>query len=427
MTTILIVDDNFQNLYMLETIIKSSGYKVISAKNGAEALDLGRENSPDLIITDILMPVMDGFELCRLWKADDQLKHVPFIFYTATYTDPKDEQLALDLGAEKFIIKPQQPEVLVQIVNDILNEYSKREFVSQEKPLGEEMEVLREYNAVLFHKLETKVLQLERELTKRKNAQRSLLQLNEELEARVDERTKSLKDAHEKIIRQEKLAAIGKLAGSLSHELRNPLGVISNSIYYLNMKLSMADENIKKHLDFIQNQSTRATKIINDILDLARMKPGESFNVDLHTLLNETLEQIQAPENVIVKINYDDTIPKVWFDPITIQQAFLNIITNAFQAMPDGGELEIRTSLNQDMIEIAFKDTGVGIPEENLPRLFEPLFSTKVNGIGLGLSITKEIIEICKGTIEVESVVGIGSTFTIKMPVPDNEIQTEGK
>jgi signal transduction histidine kinase len=417
MMNILIVDDNFQNRYVLETLLKASGYKAILAKNGAEAFELAREVPPDLIITDILMPVMDGFQLCRLWKADDQLKHIPFVFYTATYTEPKDEQLALSLGAERFIVKPQQPEVLIQMVRDVLDEYGNGKLVPLEKPLGEEMEILRKYNAVLFHKLEKKVLQLEREVTERKNAQEALVRLNSELEARVEERTKELKDAVKKMIEQEKLVVIGKLARSISHELRNPLGVISNSIYFLNMRLPTAEEKVKKHLALIQNQSTRATKIINDLLDVTRMKPRECCNVNLHSLLKLTLELIPAPEKIVVRTNFAHSIPDVFIDPRTIQQAFLNVITNAFQAMVTGGELEIKTSIHQGMVEVAFKDTGLGIPKEILPRIFEPLFSTKVNGIGLGLPIAKEIIESINGSIEVESADGIGSTFIFKIPV----------
>ncbi|OPY43764.1 MAG: response regulator PleD [Methanoregulaceae archaeon PtaU1.Bin222] len=113
MTRVLIADDNQRNLYLLEAIMKGNGFEVVSARNGAEALAAAKRDPPDIIVTDILMPVMDGFELCRRWKADPVLAPVPFIFYTATYTDPKDEQFARSLGAERFLIKPQKPDVLV--------------------------------------------------------------------------------------------------------------------------------------------------------------------------------------------------------------------------------------------------------------------------------------------------------------------------
>ncbi|MEX2684884.1 MAG: response regulator [Candidatus Sigynarchaeota archaeon] len=417
MTDILIVDDNEQNRYLLETMLGTAGFNVKSARNGVEALDLARKAPPDLIITDILMPVMDGFQLCRLWKMDDQLKHVPFIFYTATYTEPKDEQFALSLGADRFITKPQDPEVLFQMIQELLKEFNKGILIPARKLLGEEMEILRKYNEVLFHKLEKKVMQLESEIAERKKAQESLARLNLELESRVEARTKELKDAVTKMVQQEKLVTIGKLARNLSHELRNPLGVISNSIYFLSMKLVTADEKIKKHLSIIQDQAARATKIIDNLLEITRLKPGEQKKVDLHALLKETMQMVQVPEKITVKTNFTASNAEIQADPRALQQAFLNIITNAFQAMADGGELEIKTSKTGDMIDIAFKDTGDGIPAEHIPRLFEPLFSTRVNGIGLGLTIAKEIVESVKGKIEVESAVNVGSTFMIRIPL----------
>lgn len=158
MKRILIADDNAENLYMIETLLKGNGYEVLSAKNGAEALELALKNPPDIIVTDILMPVMDGFALCRQWKSDDLLKRIPFVFYTATYTEAKDEEFALSLGAERFIVKPQKPELLLNDIKAVLEE-CKTCFV--EHPLGEEMEFFRQYNEVLFRKLEKKISDLE--------------------------------------------------------------------------------------------------------------------------------------------------------------------------------------------------------------------------------------------------------------------------
>jgi len=120
MEHILIVDDDAQNTYLLQSILSGSGYRVTAAANGAEALEKVRAELPDMIVADILMPVMDGFELCRAWRADELLKDVPFVFYTATYTDPRDEQLAMRLGADRFLVKPQEPDVLLATLQDVL-------------------------------------------------------------------------------------------------------------------------------------------------------------------------------------------------------------------------------------------------------------------------------------------------------------------
>jgi PAS domain S-box-containing protein len=157
---VLIVDDNSTNLYMLETLLKGYGFEVISAENGEDALDKAILNPPDLIVTDILMPVMDGYALCREWKADDTLKHIPLVFYTATYTGSKNEDFALSLGAERFIIKPQEPDKLMNILKEVLEEnYVVKQVAT--KPFEEEMEFFRQYNEILFSKLEKKMLDLE--------------------------------------------------------------------------------------------------------------------------------------------------------------------------------------------------------------------------------------------------------------------------
>ena len=157
---VLIVDDNSTNLYMLESLLKGHGMEVTSAENGKDALDKARLNPPDLIISDILMPVMDGYTLCREWKSDERLKHIPFVFYTATYTEPKDEDFAVSLGADRFILKPQEPDILINILKEVLKDnYAVRQV--EPKPLGEEMELFRQYNEILFNKLEKKMVDLE--------------------------------------------------------------------------------------------------------------------------------------------------------------------------------------------------------------------------------------------------------------------------
>jgi len=174
MTRILIADDNRQNLYLLETVLKSRGHEVVSARNGIEAIELAVKNPPDLIVTDILMPGMDGFELCRRWRAHELLNQIPFVFYTATYTDLKDEQFALSLGADRFLIKPQQPEVLIQVVEEVLAKPRKTRQASRKKSPENETKVLQKYNEVLFRKLEKKVKQLEEVIEKQQKAETEL-------------------------------------------------------------------------------------------------------------------------------------------------------------------------------------------------------------------------------------------------------------
>jgi PAS domain S-box-containing protein len=157
---VLIVDDNSTNRYLLKSLLEGEDFDVVAAENGQVALDSAHADPPGLIVSDILMPVMDGYMLCRKCKADDQLRQIPFIFYTATYTEPKDEKFALSLGADRFVIKPQEPEILLNVLQEVWEKRSEAK-PAVPKPLGKEMEFFRQYNEILFRKLEEKMSDLE--------------------------------------------------------------------------------------------------------------------------------------------------------------------------------------------------------------------------------------------------------------------------
>ncbi|HNZ10490.1 MAG: Blue-light-activated protein [Deltaproteobacteria bacterium ADurb.Bin151] len=188
MKKVLIVDDVAENRYILEKVLGGHQMEVMSAQNGQAALDKAYANPPDLIISDILMPVMDGYTLCKIWKSDDHLKNIPFIFYTATYTDPKDETFAKNLGADLFIIKPQEPNVIIETIKEIIEKDHVVQS-AQYQPLGSEMEFFRQYNEILFRKLEKKVLDLEllnrrlnQEIEKHKQTEEKLFKLSQSIE-----------------------------------------------------------------------------------------------------------------------------------------------------------------------------------------------------------------------------------------------------
>jgi PAS domain S-box-containing protein len=153
MSQILIVDDNHQNLYLLEKLLRHHGHEVTTAHDGIEALDAAHRVSHDLVITDILMPKMDGFSLCRKWKEDEQLKDTPLVFYTATYTEPQDKTFALSLGADRFILKPEDNESFLKIMHEVLTEHDRGKSSAPSTPLADETSYLREYNETLVRKL----------------------------------------------------------------------------------------------------------------------------------------------------------------------------------------------------------------------------------------------------------------------------------
>lgn len=256
-----------------------------------------------------------------------------------------------------------------------------------------------------------------KDITERKKTEEKLKEYSEKLKKKVEERTRELQDAQEKLIRKEKLAMLGQLAGSVGHEIRNPLGTISNSVYFLKMKLKDADEKVLKHVAVIDRNVQRANRIITDLLDSSRVRPPSLIESSVNDIVKDTLESIEMPATISVNLKFEKNIPRILLDPDQMRLVFRNIIINAVEAMPKGGILEIRTEAGADFIHIMFRDTGKGIQKENIQKIFEPLFTTKASGIGLGLAIVKSIVEGHRGTIEIHSKIGEETTVIVKLPL----------
>jgi signal transduction histidine kinase len=249
--------------------------------------------------------------------------------------------------------------------------------------------------------------------------EQSLRGYYEQLEKEVDIRTRDLEQVQEKLIRSERLAAVGELASGVGHELRNPLNVIRNCAYLLNLALTeKADEEASNTLKVLDKQIDVANKIVTDLLDFTRIRPPSQVKVDLKSLVNESLTWTAAPEQIGIHVNLNGHTPPVKTDPEQMSRVFSNIISNAVQAMNGkGGELNIGAAADENFVSIMFQDNGCGIAPENLDKIFEPLFTTKPKGIGLGLAISRRLVEQNGGKIEVASQVGQGTTFTVKLPL----------
>jgi len=257
-----------------------------------------------------------------------------------------------------------------------------------------------------------------RDITERKRVEEELRKYREHLEELVEQRTRELREMDEQLRRSEKLAVLGQLAGGVGHELRNPLGAIKNAAYFLNMVLEQPMPEVKETLEILDKEVASCEHIISSLLEFARQRPPLKRSIDIGDVIQSALSHIKVPENVKVVSQLDSALPPVFADPDQLSQVFSNLILNAVQAMPERGQLIIRAGLTElNWMAISFTDTGVGIPPETIKRLFEPLFTTKVKGIGLGLPIVKTLVEGHKGTIEVQSKVGAGSTFIVKLPM----------
>lgn len=241
---------------------------------------------------------------------------------------------------------------------------------------------------------------------------------NAELYKSLERQMIELKEAQEQLIQAAKLAAIGELAANVAHEINNPLTSI---IGFVELMKEYDDINlIKDRLEIIEHESIRARDIVRELLNFARKRPLQLSDVDINSLLSEVilLTRAQAKTGRVEIIEEYSDIPKMIGDPNQLKQVFVNIVNNAIHAMPEGGRLKITTSYSEDEILIAFRDTGVGISKEILPRIFEPFFTTKrEKGTGLGLSISYRIVQDHGGRIDVESEEGKGTTFFIRLPV----------
>ncbi|MBN2566443.1 MAG: GAF domain-containing protein [Candidatus Eisenbacteria bacterium] len=299
--------------------------------------------------------------------------------------------------------------------------------------LYEELKRARESAEGWNKKLEQSVEERTAEL---QEARSELEALNAELEKRVERRTKELRDVQQKIVESGRLAAVGELAAGLAHELNNPLGGVLGYTQYDLEKLKSTGEivdaemkqSLIQHMTFVERETQRCRQIVENLLKFSQTSRCATTEVNVNALVEETLgftDRELASRGIEIRKELEETDLEVMADPRQLQQVFANIILNARKAMPSGGRLSVRSSRVQSPLDgshsvsISFGDTGCGIAEEHLGRIFEPFFKTGPvgEGTGLGLSVSYGIVRDHGGNIEVESKVGVGSTFTVLLPL----------
>jgi signal transduction histidine kinase len=367
---VLIVEDSSSDIQLLSDILMSRGHRVCAAQDGPTALSLLHTDLPDLILLDITMPVMNGYEVCRRLKADKQTQHIPVIFISGL-TDPDDIVRAFDVGGVDYITKPFKiSEVLARVASQLT-------LVSQRK----QIEALREQDRQYFESLD-----------RMKN----------------------------------------EFIRTATHDLRNPINVIVGYAGMLaEVKAAPPDQLLlQQAVQGIEDSLQKMQNLVTDMLNLVQMEarttPSMS-DIPLVEFLQQCIkdfEPVAQQKGIGLKVSSPPKEVVIPLDPDRMQRVVDNLMSNAIKYTPEGGQIEIAIQVNAEQAVIRITDTGLGIPKDDIPHLFEPFFRVNatthrgIEGTGLGLSIVKKVIEQHNGQIDVESVLGEGSVFSITLPLP---------
>jgi len=425
---VLIVEDSTNARKLLRITFEHYGCTVVEAQDGQEGFDLAARHKPNLIISDALMPRMDGFQLLRALKADPALKSIPFIFYSSTYTGEKEAELALSLGAEAFVAKPIEPEKLWEKTFAIMNEWEARQREPAHPPIDESDEqYLREYSRIVATKLEEKVSELEEALTLRKQAEEQLLSLNAELEQRVAREVEKNQEKDRIMAHQARLAAMGEMLRNIAHQWRQPLNNISLIVQNLQIEFedgvltaASCSEYVQECIKFV----TYMSSTIDNFRAFYQPDCGRQL-FDLYHTVTEAIslvrEELESHAISITLVEECDSVINGYKKEFS--QALLNIIQNAKEAIlsrqPPLPFVEIVCSQNEGSALVTVRDNGGGIPSELIDKIFDPYFTTKFmsQGTGVGLYMSKMIIEKHMGGRLSVTNNAAGAEVTIELPL----------
>ena len=371
MKTILIVDDSAENVYMLEFLLKSVGYKVKKANNGAQALLLGLKNPPDMIISDILMPEMDGYMLCREWMKNETLKHIPFIFYSATYTDPRDQDFGLSLGAAKFIVKPKEPAEFLKIIKESIEAHESGQVSRKNKLPKTERIYLKEYNETLVRKLQDKMVELENTNRSLKQEVKERKKAEESIRTSLEEKEVLLKEIHHRV--KNNLQIIMSLLDLQTQKIKDShlleaFQETKNRIYFL----SLVHETLYQSADLSKIASKGfLTTVIDDVCRFYNRKKRIALVVDIRESL----------------LGIDLALPL----GLIVNELVSNALKHAFP-QNQGGEIAVSFHItNGETCELVIKDNGVGIPDTANDRNIESIGLELVNGLVSQINGSMEI------------------------------------
>ncbi|PWU19818.1 MAG: hypothetical protein C5B50_05160 [Verrucomicrobia bacterium] len=408
---ILVVEDRAENAIVLRENLESAGYDVVQASNGTEALNSLEHARFGLVITDILMPEMDGYQLTRTLKTDERFKDIPVLIYTATYTDPKDKSFALSLGAADFIIKPAETELFLNRIRQVLEKANKGELpqLRAVKP-PEESVYLRQYTERLVKKLEDKVIQAEK-------ANRKLAQLNETLETRIKEATAELRSANKEL---------EGFAYMVAHDLRAPLRSVRGLVTILQKEHGAGLPPSAMDLcDRLGHSAEFMDRLIEDLLGYSRLG-GTKLSLS-KVSLGRVLQQATSLLGKIIEeahasVQLPGPMPDVMAHEQTLVHVVANLVSNGVKFVAPGvrPEVSLFAKASDGWVRLTVHDNGIGIAPEYQQRIFnvfERLHdSDSYPGTGIGLAVVQKGVEKMGGKFGVESKAGEGSSFWIELP-----------
>jgi signal transduction histidine kinase len=403
---ILIVDDEPRNLAVLESVLDDPGYRLVRATSGDEALLALMADEFAVLILDVQMPGMNGFELAQMIKERRKTARVPIIFLTAFYTDDQHIMEGYGSGAVDYLNKPVNPPVLRSKVAVFAELHRKSREVERSNRL------------------------LQAEVAERRRAEARLSELNASLDQRVTERTLELQESEARLMEASRRK--DEFLATLAHELRNPLSPLRNAAHFLKLR-GPGTQDVQWAAEVMDRQVAVMGRLIEDLMDVSRIDRGRlelrRTRVELDQVIAEALEtmapQIDGSGHKLTVLQPPSRLV-LDADRGRLAQVFVNLLSNAAKYTDPGGQIELRVVGEGGHAVISVRDTGIGIPSHRLENVFEmfsqeePALARSRGGLGIGLALTRQLVELHGGTVVAHSEgPGKGSVFTVRLPVVD--------
>ena len=418
--TVLFVEDEDVLRAIYERILEKYVARLHVAENGKEGLALFREHKPDLIITDIQMPVMDGLEMIEYIRKEDRVVRLVIL---SAYGEAEYFMDAIKIGVNSFLIKPVETKKLISLIQELSKGILlERELKDQELKREKAEDNLKKLNEELEKRIEERTKDLKKEIKEKIIAEKGLKELNLTLENRVNVELKKRQKQQELLIQKSKLESIGELAAGMAHEINQPLGSISMGLDNILFKYSIdaqSKEYVVKKVDSLFEDIERIRQIIDHVRVFSRdQQLAKQDKVELNSIINNALSMVRAQyisHNVKIDLELSEQSCFTEGNKFRVEQVLYNLLSNAKHAVDSRSvtakndsfvkRIKVSSFIENLMVGFIVKDNGVGIPKSNLDNIFDPFFTTKdvEEGTGLGLSITYGIVKEMKGEVTIDS------------------------